>query len=101
MINYLKEIVGEQIHTQNLEKLWCDLKGCVKWQDIRSKYMARYLFISSTENKRLLHHFIIEVANLYPPLSDRECLVHCEEESDLGFGYVDDMKEPQPGSTFL
>ena len=60
-----------------------------------SQYLVRYLLISSTENKQLLHKFFIEVANLHPLLSDWECQVHSKEE--LGCG--DDMEEPQPGST--
>jgi len=47
-----------QIHTQNIERLWRDLKEWVKRPGIRSiyipQYLARYLFIKEHENS-LIH----------------------------------------------
>ena len=56
------------------------------------QYLVRYLFISSAEKKQLLHKFFIEMANLYPPLSDWKHQVYSKEESDSGSECLDDRK---------
>ena len=65
------------------------------------QYPAKYLFITSTENKQLWHKFFIKVVSLYLLLSNWECQAHYEEGSDLGSECVDDMEEPQFGPTFF
>ena len=46
-------------------------------------YLARYLFISATQNdEHLLHLFLKQAAKLYPPLSDRQRPVVVEEDSE-------------------
>lgn len=53
MINHSKNFVDEQnktIHTQNIERLWRDVKEWVKRPGIKAnyleQYLARYLFLS-------------------------------------------------------
>lgn len=58
------------IHTQNIERLWRDLKEYVRRPGIISKYLkqyvSRYLFIKNTPPKARLHHFFTAAARLYP-----------------------------------
>ena len=68
---------NKEIHTQNVERLWRDVKEYVKRPGIRAEYMyqylARYLFIRSGKNHGdLLHRFLLSAAKLYPPLGERE-----------------------------
>ena len=79
VVNHSEHFVDPEnpdIHTQNIERLWRDLKEWVKRPGIRAKflyqYLARYLFIKAHHDKSLLHHFFVEAARLYPPLGARE-----------------------------
>ena len=58
------------IHTQNIERLWLDIKQWIRRPGIRSKYLyqylARYLFITSQDNS-VVHRFLQEAARLYTP----------------------------------
>ena len=58
------------IHTQNIERLWRDVKEIVKRPGMRTEYikqyLGRYLFIKRYGNNSL-HHFLTELKNLYPP----------------------------------
>lgn len=59
-----------QRHTQNIERLWRDLKEWIRRPGIRAEYLpqyiARYLFIKENSNSPL-HSFFVEAASLYPP----------------------------------
>ena len=65
------DVADSNIHTQNIERLWRDVKEWVKRPGIKSKYLfqylARYLFLTSHEEESRLHHFLIQAARLYPP----------------------------------
>ena len=55
------------IHTQNIERLWLDLKQWIKRPGNGGKYLyqylARYLFISSDSGS--LHNFFLRAGQLY------------------------------------
>ena len=67
--------VNKNIHTQNIDRLWRCLKEWCKRPGIRTKYLeqylARYLFITSTDRSAVLHKFFKVAASLYPPCSER------------------------------
>ena len=73
------------IHTQNIERLWRDIKEWSRRPGSRSKYLhqylARYLFITGTEGKKLLHSFLTQAALLYPPQGTKKYSA-IEEDSD-------------------
>lgn len=65
-----------EIHIQNIELLWRDLKEWVKRKGITRKYLyqhlARHLFIKAfKEEDVLLHKFFVQAGQLYPPQSSR------------------------------
>lgn len=73
-INHSENFVNPSdcdVHTQNVERLWRDVKEWVKRPGIRSKflyqYLARYLFIKAHEEDSLVHEFFVQAAALYPP----------------------------------
>lgn len=72
--NFVDPVHGE-IHTQNIERLWRDVKESVKRPGIRSKflyqYLARYLFLKDQDEDALLHQFFVQAAKLYPPQSNK------------------------------
>ena len=76
-INHSTNFVHEEnknIHTQNIERLWRDVKEWCKRPSIRAKwlekYLARYLFKTSADS--VWHQFWTIAAALYPPGSDRK-----------------------------
>ncbi|RUS79722.1 hypothetical protein EGW08_012530 [Elysia chlorotica] len=78
-INHSKNFVdpvNKEIHTQNVEPLWLDIKKWIKRPGIRSaylyQYLACYLFISTKEKATLLHCFLKEAARLYTPGGSRQ-----------------------------
>ena len=64
------------IHTQNIERLWRDIKEWMKRPGNRSgyfrQYISRYIFIKKYPEDQLLHHFFITASLLYPPQGDRQ-----------------------------
>ena len=58
------------IHTQNIERLWLDIKQWIRrpgiWSKYLYQYLARYLFIRSQDNS-VVHQFLQEAARLYTP----------------------------------
>lgn len=59
-------------HTQNIERLWKDIKSWVLKSGIRKQYFkqyfSRYIFNKNFDHpKHRLHHFLLEIATLYPP----------------------------------
>ena len=63
------------LHIQNIESVFEEVKVFLKKPYTRVEYLyqelARYLFISSIDNKQhLLHMFFTQAAKLFPPLSD-------------------------------
>lgn len=72
-VNHSVEFVSSdnsQIHTQNIERLWRDVKEWCRRPGIRKalirQYLARYLFIRAHPVNRL-HFFLRQAAKLYPP----------------------------------
>lgn len=63
------------IHTKNIERLWRSLKEWVTGPGLQSQYfhqyLARYLFVTSCKDKTtLLHRFLIQAAQLFPPVDN-------------------------------
>ena len=60
VINHSENFVNGTIHTQNIERVWRDIKEWIKRPGMRSKYLeqylARYLLIQSVTDKKLLLH---------------------------------------------
>ncbi|RUS71031.1 hypothetical protein EGW08_021202 [Elysia chlorotica] len=78
VVNHSKNFVDPEdnnFHTQNIERLWKDVKSWVKrpgiWSKYLYQYLGRYLFPTAHEPSTLLHHFFVQAAKLYPPQSDR------------------------------
>lgn len=78
-VNHSTNFVSQEnpdIHTQNIERLWRDVKQWIRRPGIRKdyleQYLSRYLFIRSHNEKELLHHFLKEAAKLYPPQSENQ-----------------------------
>ena len=102
-INHSKNFVRGNIHTQNIERLWRDVKEWVKRPGIRSEYLsqylARYLFIKSVpDERRLLHAFFERAALLYPPLGNavhRPVDPRIEEPDSGGEWATDDEAEEE------
>lgn len=69
--------------TQNVNRLWIDLKEYVNKRGIRpwhlQQYIARYIFLKHYKDNAL-HHFLIEAGKIYSPLSDRLSPSSSEEE---------------------
>ena len=67
-----------EVHTQNIERLWEDVKSWVLKAGIRKEYyrqyFGRYLFLrkSGTNHQELLHSFFLAAAELYPPQGERK-----------------------------
>ena len=93
-INPSKEFVREQIHTQNMDWFWRDLKEWVKSLGILSKHIAIVKTYRNTRHQQWINNYCTN-----PSLSDLE---HPDyyEESDSGSNCIDDMEEPQFGPTF-
>ena len=63
------------IHTQNIERLWRDLKEWMQRPGNRlqyfKQYISRYIFLHKYPEDQLLH-FFISASCLYPPQGDRQ-----------------------------
>ena len=75
-INHSEEFVAaddERVHTQNIERLWRDLKEWAKRPgNVKrhvQQYLARYLFVKNF-GKNSLHEFLRQDALLYPHASE-------------------------------
>ena len=73
VINHSENFVHKEnpdIHTQNVERLWGDVKAWVKRPGIRAKYLrqylSRYLFCTAHKRQERLHYFLLAVKELYP-----------------------------------
>ena len=95
MINHKQHFVdpnNPNIHTQNIERLWLDLKQWAKRPGLRSEYFkqyfARYMFLHTLKEEQVIHHFFIEAGRLYRPQSNRQrpsdlpVFPQLQEESD-------------------
>lgn len=69
---------NSQIHTQNIERLWLDVKQYIKRPGMQCKflkqYLGRYLFLKEHKDNTL-HSFLMQAKNLYPP-----SLLHKEKD---------------------
>lgn len=59
-----------EVHTQNIERLWLDVKQFVKRPGMKcpflKQYLGRYLFLKE-HKQNALHSFLIQAKNLYSP----------------------------------
>lgn len=64
------------VHTQNIERLWRDVKEWMKRPGNRSvyfrQYLSRYLFIRKYPKDQVLHYFFKTASLLYPPQGERQ-----------------------------
>ena len=74
------------VHTQNIERLWRDIKEWLKRPGNRSvyfkQYISRYLFIHKYPEDQVLHHFFLTASQLYPPQGDRQRPSRQDEEDE-------------------
>ena len=95
MINHKEQFVdpnNPNIHTQNIERLWLDLKQWSKRPGLRieyfKQYFARYMFLHTLKEEQVIHRFFIEAGRLYRPQSNRQrpsglpVIPQLQEESD-------------------
>ena len=80
-INHAKKFV-----TQNIERLWRDMKAWIKSPGNRraflKQYIARYLFVTNcVPATSLLHDFFLQAATLYPPRGGVERNITVVEEA--------------------
>lgn len=89
--NISKKSVGtsqSDVHTQNIERLWRDVKEWVRRSGIRRcllhHYLSRYLFLKAHSHTERLHMFFTYAAKLYRPQSNqhRQLLLHLDGDSD-------------------
>ena len=83
-VNHSEEFVAaddERVHTQNIERLWQDLKEWTKRPgNVKRRvqqYLARYLFVK-TFGKNCLHEFLHQAALLYPHASKKKNMIPLE-----------------------
>jgi len=100
VINHTEHFVdpeNPEIHTQNIERLWRDVKEWSKRpgnrQEFYKQYLARYLFLHQYKPEVVHHHFFVEAGKLYPPLSEKERQIAIAIPANND---VDDP-DPQPG----
>ena len=64
------------VHTQNIERLWRDVKEWMKRPGNRSvyfrQYLSRYLFIRKYPKDQVLHYFFKTASLLDPPQGERQ-----------------------------
>ena len=89
-INHTENFVDGEIHTQNIERVWRDMKEWIKRPGMKRShlkyYLGRYLFCTGEEQKALLHKFLFEAAAVYNPTGERMRVIqpefHEEQEED-------------------
>lgn len=69
--NFVDPVTG--VHTNNIERVWRDIKSWILRSGIRKyhyeRYLARYMYQKShPDNQTILHHFLKEIAKYFPPL---------------------------------
>ena len=89
-INHSERFVDGHVHTQNIERLWRDMKEWIKKPGMKRShlkyYLGRYLFCTKEVQKgKLLHQFLIETAKIYKPHGERVRMVPTDflEPADL------------------
>ena len=98
VINHSEHFVNPEdptVHTQNIERLWRDIKKWSKRPGVRSKflhqYLARYLFVTSEDSDaKLLYCFLTLGAQVYPPQSEPKQVVDLDRERKLLSGDPDE-----------
>lgn len=103
-INFV-DPTDKQIHTQNIERLWRDVKEYIRRPGIRANYMrqylARYIFLK-THKDQALHHFLLEAAKLYPPFGTRTRPPHpplTPERGSTDSDISSDLDNPTPSTS--
>lgn len=98
---YFVDPENPDIHTQNIERLWRDVK---KWskevgnrQEFYKQHLARHLFLHKYKTEIVHHQFFIEAAKLYPPLSDKERQISITIPANNNLEDPNDPSDPQPG----
>ena len=92
------------VHTQNIERLWRDLKEWTKQLGIKSEYFEQYFvrYIFLKENYQRHHHqFFLDAGTVYKPQSTRQCTLPGPavpvEDTEFYDTRVED--DPQPGTS--
>lgn len=69
------DLPQSDVHTQNIQHLWKDLKDSVRRPGIKTRflhqYLSRYLFIKDHVHSMRLHAFFTHAGKLYPHQGDR------------------------------
>ena len=97
VINHSEHFVDPEnpdIHTQNIERLWRDIKEWTKRPGMKTEYFeqyfSRYLFLK--ENHQHRHHqFFVAAARLYKPQSERHTTGQRAPPIPLEFGTPDEV----------
>lgn len=94
---------NKEIHTQNIERLWRDVKEHIRRPGIRKshlrQYLARYIFLKTYSDKAV-HRFLLEAGKLYPPIGVGACPPLSpppgSEDSNIGL----DLDDPKPSTSY-
>ena len=95
----------KEVHTQNIERLWLDIKQYIKRQGMSPRfirqYIGRYLFLKH-HGERSFHEFLQEAAILYKTQSDktrpRPPVPNVRPDSDPDHSdYDSNLEEETPG----
>ena len=77
-VNHSKEFVSTSdptIHTQNIERLWRDVKEWIQRPGMvlyhLKKYLARYIFCKTVTDAPF-HQFLLAAIELYPPNANKQ-----------------------------
>ena len=109
VVNHSKHFVypsDARVHTQNIERLWRDLKEWTKRPGMRSEYFeqyfSRYLFLK--ENYQDRHHqFFLAAGRLYKPQSTRQHTLPAPavpvEDTEPSDTPLEDDPQPGPSSS--
>lgn len=92
---------SKDIHIQNVERLWRDVKEYIKRPEISAKYLlqyiVRYIFLKHRCDNAI-HLFLLEAAKLYPTLSDRVCLSCPPSSGESDATHISNFDEPRPST---
>ena len=88
-VNHSENFVDPEdpsVHTQNIERLWRDMKEWMKRPGHCSicfkQYISRYIFLKKYPENQRLHYFCKTAGLLYPPQGDRQRPQRPQEEEE-------------------